>query len=151
MDESSFDISVIALVVSVLTLLFTIATYIIHDRKIKTQELKLINYQLKQIEHEKEQLLVAKLESSLSPNRGSRTLTTINYGKSPARNVRIEIISESDSVAYLKKPPHPILKYGEKISHPLHLVESNDNSLTIRYYWDDDSGNNREDFQVLSI
>lgn len=144
MEIATFIVSLIALFVSVYT-------YFIHDKKIKKQEFVLNEYQLEKIKVEREQRLQAKVESSISLYGGTRTLTTTNTGESPAKNVRIEFISDTDGIIYRKIKPHPLLRRNEIITNFIHLSENHENTLKIKYLWNDDSGENIEDIQILSL
>ena len=83
----------ISLGVSLLAIIGTCYTYFKHDKKIKSQETKINEYQIKQIEQEEKEGKKALIRGGIIKfDKGKRILKIYNSGKSLARNIRMEIM-----------------------------------------------------------
>lgn len=79
------------LIISILALAASAFTYFKHDKKLKDQERKINEYQLKQIEKEDLDSKKAAIRGNIIKGlKGKRTLKVYNSGRAIARNIRIE-------------------------------------------------------------
>ena len=80
-----------SLLLSVLALIASVFTYFKHDKKLKEQERKINEYQLKQIEKEDLESKKAAIRGNIVKGlKGGRTLKVYNSGCAIARNIRVE-------------------------------------------------------------
>ena len=143
----------VSIIIATLALLFSIFTYVTHDRKLKMQEKHLNEYQLRALAQGEEQNKKAIIRAkSVKTTSGKRTVYIINKGKAKARNLTVAI-EESDQVIATR--PNLPVNYSELLPDApreivLHLAEG-DNVLTLNYTWDDDFGSNNQESQTIDL
>ena len=142
-----------SLILSIIALLGSLVTYIVHDRKIKKQEAKINEYQLAKIKEEEEDSKKAQVCGNIIKyDKGKRVLKVYNKGKAPAKNIRIEGIDEEKfCVSGLDLFPYELLNPQESIEITIFSHLGIRNTLPLSYYWDDASQKNNEFKQVLSL
>lgn len=142
-----------SIIIATLALLFSIFTYVAHDRKLKNQEKLLNEYQLRALaqgeEDNKKAVIRAK---ALKIKNGQRTLLICNIGKAKARNVVVAM--DKDDQVFATRPKMPV-SYSELLPDApreiiLHLTEGDD-ILTLNYTWDDDFGSNNQESQTIDL
>lgn len=147
------DIEILSLVISVITLFFSISTYIVYDRKLKKQERLLNEYQLRSLEQSEVENKKALIRAILHNNRGgSRTLCIVNEGKSKAVNLSVSL-SEPDQITLIRpKLPYIIneLLPGAYRELTLFLCEGDDEA-TFVFKWDDDFSIGNEEKQTIDL
>lgn len=80
-----------SLIISVLALIASVFTYFMHDKKLKEQERRINEYQLKQIEKENLENKKAAIRGNIVKGlKSGRTLKVYNSGRATARNIRVE-------------------------------------------------------------
>lgn len=126
--------------------------YYRHDKIIKKQEKFLNDLQIKQIKKAEEQELQAKVECNIiHEERGARRIRFYNSGQADARNVRIEIINESDldgvELLYAWGPYDLITSRNGYREENFFLCEGHTDALQLRIIWDDDFGKDRSILQ----
>ncbi|MFD2554589.1 hypothetical protein [Sphingobacterium tabacisoli] len=137
---------------SVIAVLGTLFTYLIHDRKIKAQE-KLINdYQLDKIEEEKNRKRQATVRASLiKGNKGHRILRVYNKGQAIAKNVRLIIKDEPDYLYSTNPFPFPVLNEHENIDLDIHLHMGSPDNISFEILWDDESATDNKHSQIVQL
>ncbi|HWV72358.1 MAG TPA: hypothetical protein VN040_11605 [Pseudosphingobacterium sp.] len=137
---------------SVIAILGTIFTYFKHDKKIKSQE-KLINdYQLGKIEEEKIQKRQAVVCASLiTGTKGHRILRVYNKGKAAARNVRLVINNEPDYLYTTNPFPFPILNEHEHVDLNIHLHHGSPDNISFEILWDDEFKIDNSHIQTVQL
>lgn len=126
--------------------------YYRHDKIIKKQEKFLNDLQIKQIKKAEEQELQARVECNIiRGERGVRRIHFYNSGQADARNVRIEIINESDldgvELLYAWGPYDLITSRNGYREENIFLCEGHTDALQLRIIWDDDFGKDRSILQ----
>lgn len=140
-----------SLILSILAILGSIFTYFYHDRKIKIQEKKLNDYQLKKIELENIENKKAQIKGNIINNGGSRMLKIFNAGKSTAHNIRLELLSEPEGIFDLEFDPFEMLNPQEFTETRFYLAEGHAPTLKVKYIWNDRYKENNEFIQILTI
>ncbi len=140
-----------SLILSIIAILGSIFTYFYHDRKIKIQEKKLNDYQLKKIELEDIENKKAQIKGNIITNGGHGALKIFNAGKSTAHNIRLELLSEQDGIFDLEFTPFEMLNPQESTETSFFLAEGHAPTLKVKYIWNDSYKEDNEFIQVLTI
>lgn len=142
-----------SLLLSVLALIASVFTYFKHDKKLKEQERKINEYQLKQIEKEDIESKKATIRGNIIQGfNGKRTLKVYNSGRAAARNVRVEgldvngLIHRADELF-----PYELMNPQDYTEVTIHLVVGCPSTIKLKYIWDDEYDDNNEFEQVLTI
>ncbi|HAH22479.1 MAG TPA: hypothetical protein DCL77_01710 [Prolixibacteraceae bacterium] len=146
MEEYSLAISILALIAAGYT-------YIIHDRKIKSQEARINEYELSKIDNEKIEEKQAKVRlNRIKTQPGSQTIKIYNAGRAKARNIRIEF-SPEDYNGFIRMDdfPYPYLNPQGSTEIIMHLVEGGVNTLEMKILWDDDYKLNNEYTEIIPV
>ena len=141
------------LIISILALLASAFTYFKHDKKLKDQERKINEYQLKQIEKEDLESKKAAIRGNIVKGlKGKRTLKVYNSGRAIARNIRIEgldvegLFHRADEVF-----PYELMNPQDYTEVNIMLFNNCAPTIKLKYIWDDESGKNNEFEQVLTL
>ncbi len=141
------------LIISILALAASAFTYFKHDKKLKDQERKINEYQLKQIEKEDLESKKAAIRGNIVKNlKGNRTLKVYNNGRAIARNIRIEglgvegLFHRADDVF-----PYELMNPQDYTEVNIMLFNNCAPTIKLKYIWDDESGENNEFEQVLTL
>lgn len=146
MEISSLIISIVALATSAYT-------YFKHDKKLKDQEQRINDYQLKQIEKENIESKKAAIRGNIIKSlNGKRTLKVYNSGRVVARNIRVDGL-EVDGLIHRAKElfPYELMNPQDYTELTIHLVTNHPSTIKLKYTWDDESGENNEFEQILTI
>ena len=141
------------LIISILALAASAFTYFKHDKKLKEQERKINEYQLKQIEKEDLESKKAAIRGNIVKGlKGKRTLKVYNSGRAIARNIRIEgldvegLFHRADEVF-----PYELMNPQDYTEVNIMLFNNCAPTIKLKYIWDDESGKNNEFEQVLTL
>ena len=141
------------LIISILALVASAFTYFKHDKKLKEQERKINEYQLKQIEKEDLESKKAAIRGNIVKGlKGKRTLKVYNSGRAIARNIRIEgldvegLFHRADEVF-----PYELMNPQDYTEVNIMLFNNCAPTIKLKYIWDDESGKNNEFEQVLTL
>ncbi len=145
---------VLGLVISILALAASVYTYFKHDKKLKDQERKINEYQLKQIEKENLNSKKAAIRGNIVKGikMSNRTLKVYNSGRAIARNIRIEgmnvrgVFHRADEFL-----PYELMNPQDYTEISIHLAVGHPAKIKLKYIWDDESGKNNEFEQVLTL
>jgi hypothetical protein len=141
-----------SLMLSVLAILGSIFTYFYHDRKIKMQEKRLNDYQLKKYELEDVENQKAQIKGNLiKTTEANRSLIIFNAGKSTAHNIRLELLSELQGIIGFEFKPFEMLNPQEKTETKFFLATGHAKTIKVKYVWDDNFKKNNEFTQVITI
>lgn len=142
-----------SLLLSILALIASVFTYFKHDKKLKEQERKINEYQLKQIEKEDLESKKAAIRGNIVKGlKGGRTLKVYNSGRATARNIRVEgldvngVIHRGGDIF-----PYELMNPQDYTELTIHLVMGCPSTLKLKYIWDDEFGRDNEFEQVLTI
>ena len=142
-----------SLVISVLALIASVFTYLRHDKKLKEQERRINEYQLKQIEKEDLESKKAAIRGNIVKGlKGGRTLKVYNSGRATARNIRVEGL-DVNGIFYMRRDifPYELMNPQDYTEVTIHLVACCPSTIKLKYIWDDEYGDNNEFEQVLTI
>ena len=143
---------IISSALSLLAIALTIIVYFKHDKKLKKQEEKLYAYQLKKIDDEESESKKAQIRGNIiKEQKEGRTLRIFNSGKTIARNIRIDYLSNMNGIIVRDNHfPFEMLNPQYKTEIYLLLCEGAYN-LKIKFLWDDEFQKNNEFVQVLTF
>ena len=142
-----------SLIISVLALITSVFTYLRHDKKLKEQERRINEYQLKQIEKENLENKKAAIRGNIVKGlKGGRTLKVYNSGRATARNIRVEGL-DVNGIFYMRRDifPYELMNPQDYTELTMHLTCGCPSTIKLKYIWDDEYGNNNEFEQVLTI
>jgi hypothetical protein len=147
----------ISIVVSLCALFFSVWSYWKHDKKLKTQELrinenqlKISEYQLKKQEEEEKDSKKAVLRADLEKDGYMHIINVRNTGKVAATNVRLEI---EYRLCIVGGNPFPFESLNPQGKVGLKFAASKDtpNSFHVKMIWDDQYEKNNEGTQFLQL
>ena len=152
MEENNI-VEVISISLSILAILGSLATYFIHDRKLKKQEQKINDYQLKQIEDAQIESKKAYIIGTTHKNSQSATILTItNRGRSIARNIRVIGLDERNYYFYGPDIlPYEFLNPGDSFELKFTANVASLYKGKITYYWDDDYMKDNYLEQIITV
>ena len=142
-----------SLIISVLALIASVFTYLRHDKKLKEQERRINEYQLKQIEKEDLESKKAAIRGNIVKGlKGGRTLKVYNSGHATARNIRVEGL-DVNGIFYMRRDlfPYELMNPQDYTELTMHLTCGCPSTIKLKYIWDDEFGDNNEFEQVLTI
>ena len=142
-----------SLIISVLALIASVFTYLRHDKKLKEQERRINEYQLKQIEKENLENKKAAIRGNIVKGlKGGRTLKVYNSGRATARNIRVEGLNVN-GIFYMRRDifPYELMNPQDYTELTMHLTYGCPSTIKLKYIWDDEFGDNNEFEQVLTI
>ena len=142
-----------SLIISVLALLFSAFTYFMHDKKLKVQERKINEYQLRLFEKED----IANQKAAIRGNivkslKGNRILKIFNSGRATARNIRIDGL-DVDGLFHRadKLFPYELMNPQDYTEISIYPSLGFPYTIKLKYIWDDESGTNNEYEQALTL
>lgn len=143
-------------IISIISLVFAIFIYLKHDKRIKSQELLINEYQLRKHQEEDSDNKKAMVRANLIKDlRGLRKLRVYNSGKSIARNIRFDIIDldSNDATIRIGKNPFPYEFMNSQDSTEISFLMSygHPEKITVTLIWDDDFKKNNETTQVFAL
>lgn len=143
----------ISIIIAILALLFSLFTYVTHDRKLKKQEKLLNEYQLRALAQGEADNKKAIIRAKAVKNTGGkRTVFIYNNGKVKARNVIVA--TDNANQVFATRPDLPIT-YPELLPDaPREIIlflAAGDNVLTLNYTWDDDFSTNNTESQTIDL
>ena len=142
-----------SLIISVLALIASVFTYFMHDKKLKEQERRINEYQLKQIEQENLESKKAAIRGNIVKGlKGGRTLKVYNSGRATAHNIKVEGL-DVDGVFHLPQDlfPYELMNPQDYAELTLHLTCGCPSTIKLKYVWDDESGKDIEFEQLLTL
>ena len=140
-------------IISVIALLFSGFTFLFYDRKLKRQDAKINEYQLKQFEAAEQDRKKAQIRGNIiKGQKGARIMKIYNSGRASAHNIRIEGL-DMDGIAIMNKEifPYELMNPQDYTELTFHLFYGCPATLRIKYIWDDESGKDNEFEQVLTL
>ncbi|MGA6117051.1 hypothetical protein [Sphingobacterium anhuiense] len=141
----------VSLGLSVLAILGSLMGYLLHDRRLKAQELKINAYNLFKIESEQLEFKKAEVRASLiKGDRGKCTVKIYNKGKARAHQVRL-IMDDQDFLISNTAFPLAFMNPQESAEFYIHLSMGSPDSMLLKIMWDDDYQKNNEHQQILTF
>lgn len=142
-----------SLVISVIALLFSGFTFLFYDRKLKRQDARINEYQLRQLEVAEQNRKKAQIKGNIiKGQKGARIMKIYNSGFAPAHNIRIEGI-DTDGIAIINKElfPYELMNPQDYTELNLFIIGRYNQKLKVKYIWDDESGNDNMLEQMLTL
>lgn len=141
----------VSLILSILAIVGSLMGYLLHDRRLKAQELKINAYNLFKIESEQLELKKAEVRASLiKGDRGKCTVKIYNKGKARAHQVRL-IMDDQDFLISNTAFPLAFMNPQESAEFYIHLTKESPDSMLLKIMWDDDYQKNNEYHQILTF
>lgn len=146
--------NIISSVLSLIAIALTIIMYFKHDKRLKKQEEKLNAYQIRKIEDEESDNKKAQVRGNIiKGDKGRRDMRIYNMGKSPAKNIYINFLDNSDEKVTIMKYPSPyeFLNIGDYFDIIMHLYIGGSDVLKVKLAWEDDYSNQNEHIQHFKL
>jgi len=141
-----------SLILSILAILGSIFTYLIHDRKIKAQEKILNDYQIAKINEEKILKQKAIISASLLPKiKHYKTLRIYNKGQATAKNIRLILDIDYPYLFSSNPLPYEFLNPGENIDLRIPITKETPNEISFRILWDDNYEIDNSHPQIIQL
>lgn len=143
----------VSLVISIFAIIGSLFTYFYHDKKIKSQEARINEYELSKIENEKTEALQANVRANyFESGTGRLTIKIYNSGRAIARNVRIEFNpSDFNKMIRMENFPYPYLNPQDSTEIYMFLHNGMPNKIEIKMQWDDDNKDNNVHTQIITL
>ena len=137
-----------ALLLSSLGICGGFCAYLRHDRKIKEQELRLNELQIKQFEKEEAKEKMAEMKANIIHSHGGiAKIRFVNAGKNDAKHVRVDILSSKEEMSGIRLPdsfgPYDVINSQSYREEIMSLCEGHNDTLRLKITWDDEYQNNR--------
>ena len=146
---------IISSILSLFAIILTITMYLKHDKRLKKQEEKLNAYQLKKIDDEESESKKAQVRGNMIKGvKGRRDLRIYNMGKSPAKNIFVTFLEDSNERVITMPFPSPFefLNTNDHFDIIMHLyIGSSTDVLKIKLTWEDDFSNQNEHIQHFKL
>ncbi|SHF64849.1 hypothetical protein [Dysgonomonas macrotermitis] len=156
MDSVDY-LGIIGFIISIISLGFAIFIYFNHDKKIKSQEVLINEYQLKthqEAETEKKKALIKA--NIIKKNKGSYAIKVFNSGNSIAKNIRVKIYlddkedTEEDILSITENPfPFAMLSPHDNAEISFMAFYGTPSTFYVKTMWDDLFDTDRENIQLL--
>ncbi len=133
-------LDLVPIVISIISILGTLFTYIKHDKKIKKQEALLNQYQINKIEVEKTERKKALVKAlCYDEGQAGKKLRIYNAGIAKATNVRIEFVDGlSSDVVEMEQFPFRLLNPQDYTDIIFNIYSCSKTTITVQFIWDDD-------------
>jgi hypothetical protein len=147
-----------SLIISILALCLSLITYFVHDIRIKKQERVINDYQLSQINEERQQKKQAAVKANIiSKPGGTRIIKVFNSGKAVARNINFKILTQGNFHTLNSENlfPYELLNPQESTEFTLVIfkgsVNGNVDKIKVETTWEDDSSTQNKYEQLLTL
>lgn len=129
-----------SLIISLVALFASVATYLLHDRRLKKQERLINDHQIQKINQEQDDNNKAIIKAHVVKHqKGKREIKVFNAGKAVAKNVNLEILTNLNgmSVDNFDIFPYEFMNPQEGTQFLIFLYEGPVNVIKIKTSWDD--------------
>ena len=143
----------ISIILAVIAFVFSFVTYLVHDRRLKKQELLLNAYQLRSLSQEEEKSKRAVIRAkAVKLVSGQRKLYIGNVGNAVARNLRVDMLDNAQVIA--TRPNMP-MTYAEVLPNATReitlMLTSGNDELTLSYEWEDEYSRENKESQTIDL
>lgn len=122
--------------------------YLRHDRKLKLQEKRLNDLQIRQLQKAEARELQANIKCNAYRSNSNSIVKIVNAGPADASNVRVEILDQDklDGLIFFHQNwgPYDLINAANSVDERIALCEGHDEFIKLRIVWDDDFCKNRE-------
>jgi len=145
--------SIASFIISCVALLFAGFNFWFYDRKIKIQDVKINDYQIRKFELEDKEKKKALVKGNIvKEEKGKLILKVFNSGKANAYNVRLEFMSKMNNIIYSDNIfPYQKLLPQDGTSITMQMCIGCADTIEVKFMWDDDSQKDNENTQVLTL
>lgn len=156
MDDLSNIIAGISAGVAFISSIFTGFMFYRYDKRLKEQEQKINDFQLKEYAQKEIESKKASLRAEVFYINGEWKVMIQNVGIASARNIRVlssGLTTEAGQIKIMNEPvlPYPILNRNDRFYLDLCLMENHSIKPVVLLFWDDDYDINRSIEQVLCL
>lgn len=129
-------------IMSALGIIGGLWAYFRHDKKLKAQEKRLNDMQIRQIQKAEEKELQAEIKCNTNyKEKGAMSIRIINAGRSDALNVRIQFITPDTELSGVyfhgKWGPYDMINPQSYREERLNLCSNHPDAISIKVTWDD--------------
>lgn len=145
--------SIASFIISCVALLFAGFNFWFYDRKIKIQDVKINDYQIRKFELEDKEKKKALVKGNIvKEEKGKLILKVFNSGKANAYNVRLEFMSKMNNIIYSDNIfPYQKLLPQDGTSITMQMCIGCADTIEVKFMWDDDLQKDNENTQVLTL
>lgn len=141
-----------SIIISIIALLGSLATYIIHDHKIKEQEKMINEYQLAKYKEEEEENKKALISGNIiKKERGQRVLKIYNKGKATATNINIQGLDIREIELKDNILPYELLNPQDYAQIKFLIIMNAPSTIKLTYTWDDAYQTANSSTQILPL
>lgn len=142
MQIASFITSIISALIAIGGFIFSLVKYRKHEKILDGQQKTINQYQIKKIQAEEEMSKKAKVDGNIMRDtKSSVKLRIFNSGQANARNVRIQIIGETNGLIMDEMEPIELINPLKNHDYRIMLCEGHQETIKIQFMWDDDFQN----------
>lgn len=154
MDDVSNVIAGMSAGIAFISAIFTGFMFYRYDKRLKEQEQKINDFQLREYAQKEIESKKALLRAEVFHINGEWKISIQNDGIASARNIRIlssDLTPEGGRIKIMNEPilPYPILNRNDRFYLDLCLMEFHSIKPVINLFWDDDYDANRSLTQAL--
>lgn len=149
--EHWYDI--ISPILSAIAVIFSIHTYLVHDKRLKKQEQLINKHQLDQIQNEEQENKKADIVGDIIRKKNECYVLKIrNKGKATAKNINIEgFDTRNYDIHNSAILPYYCLNADEEFFLTIFRIGRILPTMTITYIWNDDWSDNRKKQQTIQM
>jgi hypothetical protein len=155
MDWSNFIKDWGAHILSALGILGGLWAYFRHDSKLKDQEKRLNEMQIRQMQKAEAKEQQAEIRCNAYKRQANAFVKILNAGPSDASNVRIEILNQDKLQGLIfehkKWGPYDLINASSSIEERIALCSGFTEVLTLKIIWDDAYSKDRETILNVQI
>lgn len=145
METTNIIISILSLLVSFATLIFCVIKYSIHEKILNKQQKQINDFMLQEYENEINAQKQAFIDGKIEPfTKGSVRLRVANIGYANAKNIRVQVISDTSGLIMPQINDIELLNPEADYAYEIHLMNGHVKTLRLKFIWDDDYESNRE-------
>ncbi len=136
------------LILSALGITGGVFAYLRHDRKLKLQEKRLNDLQIRQLQKAEARELQANIKCNAYRSKTNSIVKIVNAGAADASNVRVEILDQDklEGLIFFHQNwgPYNLINAANSVEERIALCEGHDEFIKLKIVWDDDFCKNRE-------
>lgn len=136
------------LILSALGIIGGVSAYLRHDRKLKLQEKRLNDLQIRQLQKAEVRELQANIKCNAYRSKSNSIVKIVNAGPVDASNVRVEILDQDklDGLIFFHQNwgPYDLINATNSVEERIALCCRHTEFIKLRIVWDDDFSKDRE-------
>lgn len=136
------------LILSALGITGGVFAYLRHDRKLKLQEKRLNDLQIRQLQKAEAKELQADIKCNAYRSKSNSIVKIVNSGPADASNVRVEILDQDtlEGLIFFNKKwsPYDLINATSSVEEKIALCCGHTEYIKLRIVWNDDYCKDRE-------